>query len=107
MRGAGSGRQICRRAAPLRLHKDKTRTNQRQFAHLKVAATLRTGTAGSQGESPCRAIHKFKDECEVKDFGETPFDPETGKLSGQAGAAKATAQAGAGDLVVEVDDQGV
>jgi len=29
-------------------------------AQLKLAATLRSRTAGSQDESPCRAIHKFK-----------------------------------------------
>jgi hypothetical protein len=29
-------------------------------AQLKLGATLRSRTAGSQDESPCRAIHKFK-----------------------------------------------
>jgi hypothetical protein len=28
-------------------------------AQLKLAATLRSRTAGSQDESPCRAIHRF------------------------------------------------
>jgi hypothetical protein len=43
--------------------------NQKQFngndARLKKQATrtLRTGTAGSQGESRCAAIHKLKGDC--------------------------------------------
>ena len=33
-----------------------------QTSQSWMGATLRTGTAGSQDESPCRAIHKFKCE---------------------------------------------
>jgi hypothetical protein len=46
--------------------KSEPRQRQSKFksnangAQLKLAATLRSRTAGSQDESPCRAIHKFK-----------------------------------------------
>jgi len=40
-----------------RPYKLKSKVN---CAHIKVAATLQFGTAESQDESPCGAIHKFK-----------------------------------------------
>ena len=45
-----------------RPYKLKSKVN---CAHIKVAATLQFGTAESQDESPCGAIHEFTGHCNV------------------------------------------
>jgi len=49
--------------------------NNVNSAQLKLAATLRTGTAGSQDESRCSAIHKFNFRIKGDRAGGTPALP--------------------------------
>jgi hypothetical protein len=58
-----------------------------KYARLKkqVAATLRSGTAGSQAASRCRAIHKFK--------GNRKFNGNCAQLKLAATRAKSTSKA--------------